>query len=245
MEQKYEVRVCNMIYKNDRVSFDACFVFLDFVLMILHRYFIKTPWLIKKIFPSYVWNIPGNVKTIYLSFDDGPHPEITPFVLQELKKYNAKATFFCVGTNVALYPKVYKQIIDEGHAVGNHSHTHPNGWETPVEQYINDVAKAANYIQSNLFRPPYGRIKSKQARGLKSAIGSEAVRVIMWDVLSADFDTDFSPQQCLDNVLRNCSNGSIVVFHDSEKAFPNLRYSLPESIKYLAEKGYNFKKIEL
>ena len=213
--------------------------------MPLHKYFIKTPWFIKKIFPSYVWDMPGNEKTLYLSFDDGPHPEVTPFVLQELKKYNAKATFFCVGTNVALHPQVYQQIISEGHAVGNHSHTHPNGWETPTAEYINDIAKAANYIQSNLFRPPYGRIKKQQAQKVKYAMKNESTRVIMWDVLSADFDTDFSPQQCLDNVLRNCTNGSIVVFHDSEKAFPNLHYCLPEAMKQLAGEGYNFKKIEL
>jgi len=213
--------------------------------MPLHKYFIKTPWFIKKIFPSYVWDMPGNEKTLYLSFDDGPHPEVTPFVLQELKKYNAKATFFCVGTNVALHPQVYQQIISEGHAVGNHSHTHPNGWETPTAEYINDIAKAANYIQSNLFRPPYGRIKKQQAKKVKYAMNNESTRVIMWDVLSADFDTDFSPQQCLDNVLRNCTNGSIVVFHDSEKAFPNLHYCLPEAMKQLAGEGYNFKKIEL
>ena len=124
--------------------------------------------------------MPRNEKTLYLSFDDGPHPEITPFVLQELKKYNAAATFFCVGANVALHPKVYQQIINEGHAVGNHSHTHPNGWETPTTEYINDIAKAANYIQSNLFRPPYGRIKKQQAKKVNYAMNNENTRVIMW-----------------------------------------------------------------
>jgi peptidoglycan/xylan/chitin deacetylase (PgdA/CDA1 family) len=213
--------------------------------MVLHRYFIKTPWIVKKWFSSYVWNMPRNEKTIYLTFDDGPHPEITAFVLDELKQYNAKASFFCLGNNVALYPQIYERMINEGHAVGNHTYNHPNGWEISTEEYLNDIIKASKYIQSNLFRPPYGRIKKEQAKKVKEAMKNENVKIIMWDVLSADFDTEFSPQQCLDNVLKNCRNGSIVVFHDSEKAFPNLRYCFPEAIKQLAKEGYRFKKIEL
>jgi len=211
----------------------------------MHQYFIKTPWVIKKIFPSYVWNMPKNEKNIYLSFDDGPHPEITLFVLEELEKYRAEASFFCVGHNVALYPNVYKKILDNGHVVGNHTFNHPNGWETSTKEYLEDVAAASKYIETNLFRPPYGRIKSQQAKGLKKAMNNENTRVIMWDVLSLDFDTSFSPQQCLRNVMKNSANGSIVVFHDSEKAFTNLRYSFPEAIKQLAEQGYQFKKLEL
>ena len=213
--------------------------------MVLHRYFIKTPWLVKKIFSSYVWDIPTKEKTIYLSFDDGPHPEITAFVLEELKKYNAQASFFCLGNNVALYPETYQQVLKEGHAVGNHTYDHPNGWETTTEEYVQNITKASEYIQSNLFRPPYGRIKKQQAQGVKEAMGNDNARIIMWDVLSADFDTGYSPQQCLDNVLNNCNRGSIVVFHDSEKAFSNMRYCFPEAIKQLASEGYNFKKIEL
>ena len=211
----------------------------------MHQYFIKTPWLIKKIFPSYVWNMPKNEKNIYLSFDDGPHPEITLFVLEELEKYKAEASFFCVGHNVALYPNVYKKILENGHVVGNHTYNHPNGWETSTKEYLEDVAAASKHIETNLFRPPYGRIKSQQAKGLKKAMNNENTRVIMWDVLSLDFDTSFSPQQCLRNVMKNSANGSIVVFHDSEKAFTNLRYSFPEAIKQLAEQGYQFKKLEL
>ena len=210
----------------------------------MHRFFIKTPWIIKKIFSSYVWNMPTSEKSIYLSFDDGPHPEITPFVLEELKKYNALASFFCLGNNVVLYPEVYKQILNEGHVVGNHTYTHPNGWETGLEEYMADVAAASKYIDSNLFRPPYGRIKKQQANGLKKAMNNDSVRIIMWDVLSADFDTSFSPQQCLENVINNCTNGSIVVFHDSEKAFPNLKYSFPLAMKKLSDEGYTFKRIE-
>ena len=211
----------------------------------MHKYFIKTPWIIKKIFPSYIWSMPTDKKNIYLSFDDGPHSEITLFVLEELKKYNAKATFFCLGNNVALYPGVYRQILDEGHAVGNHTYDHPNGWETPLEEYLRDITKASNYIHSNLFRPPYGRIKTSQAKKVKEAMNDETAKIIMWDVLSLDFDTTFTPQQCLSNVIKNATNGSIVVFHDSEKAFANLKYSFPEAIKILTGEGFQFEKIEL
>lgn len=210
----------------------------------MHRYFIKTPWFIKQFFSSYVWNMPTIEKNIYLSFDDGPHPEITLFVLEELKKYNAKASFFCIGNNVALYPHIYRQILSEGHAVGNHTYDHLNGWETSTHQYLDNIAQASKYIHSNLFRPPYGRIKRQQARGVKKAMNEKTTRIIMWDVLSADFDTEFSPRQCLQNVIANCTNGSIVVFHDSEKAFPNLKYSFPEAIKILADRGYRFKRLE-
>jgi peptidoglycan-N-acetylglucosamine deacetylase len=213
--------------------------------MVLHRYFIKTPWIVKKWFSSYVWNMPRDEKTIYLTFDDGPHPEITLFVLDELKKYNAKGSFFCLGSNVALHPKTYQKLIEEGHATGNHTYDHPNGWEVSTEEYVNDISKAAQYIQSNLFRPPYGRITKKQAGKVKEGMHNGNTKIIMWDVLSADFDSEFSPQQCLNNVLKNATNGSIVVFHDSEKAFRNLEYSFPRAIKQLSEDGYNFKKLEL
>jgi len=210
----------------------------------MHRFFIKTPWIVKKIFSSYVWNMPANEKNIYLSFDDGPHPEITAFVLEELRKYNAQASFFCIGNNVALYPEVYKQILNEGHVIGNHTYSHPNGWETALEEYVEDIFAASKYINSNLFRPPYGRIRKQQAKAVPKAMNNCNARIIMWDVLSADFDTSFSPRQCLDNVVRNCTNGSIVVFHDSEKAFPNLKYSLPLALKKLSDDGYAFKRIE-
>ena len=210
----------------------------------MHRFFIKTPWIVKKIFSSYVWNMPVDEKNIYLSFDDGPHPDITPFVLEELRKYNAQASFFCIGNNVVVYPEVYKQILNEGHAVGNHTYSHPNGWETGLEEYVEDIVAASKHIDSNLFRPPYGRIKKQQAKAVPKAMNNGNAKIIMWDVLSADFDTGFSPRQCLDNVIRNCTNGSIVVFHDSEKAFPNLKYSLPLALKKLSDDGYTFKRIE-
>jgi peptidoglycan/xylan/chitin deacetylase (PgdA/CDA1 family) len=233
-----------MIKLAQAFAFISYFVLLIFYNYFMHRFFIKTPWWAKQVFPYYIWNMSRQEKNIYLSFDDGPHPEITLFVLAELRKYNAAATFFCIGNNVALYPEVYQQILDEGHAVGNHTYNHPNGWETPIEEYLNDIKQASKYIQSNLFRPPYGRIKRKQARLVKEAMNNETTRIIMWDVLSADFDTSFSPQSCLDNVIRNCTNGSIVVFHDSEKAFRNLKYSLPEAMRFLANNGFFFRKIE-
>ena len=211
----------------------------------LHKFFIKTPWIVKKIFPSYVWNMPRDEKNIYLTFDDGPTAKVTEFVLEELKKYNAEASFFCVGSNVLLYPEIYGQILLHGHAVGNHSYNHLNGWETSTQEYLNDISKAATLIKTNLFRPPYGRIKNTQAKRIREAMRDETARIIMWDVLSADFDTKFSPQSCLHNVIRNCTNGSIVVFHDSEKAFPNLEYSLPKALKKFADEGYKFKKLEL
>ena len=135
------------------------------------------------------------------------------FVLEELDKYNAKASFFCVGNNVELYPNIYQQIIERGHSVGNHSYSHPNGWETSTDKYLDDVRQASRFIESNLFRPPYGRIKNKQAQGLKKAMNKESIKLVMWDVLSLDFDTSFSPTECLKNVMKNTSNGSIVVFH--------------------------------
>src|SRR5215203_627474 len=210
----------------------------------MHRFFIKTPWIVKKMFSSYVWNMSTNEKSIYLSFDDGPHPEITPFVLEELKKYKAQASFFCIGNNVVLYPEVYRQILNEGNVVGNHTYSHPNGWETTSEEYIKDIAAASKYIDSSLFRPPYGRIKKAQAKEVPKSMNNRDAKIIMWDVLSADFDTRFSPEQCLNNVIRNCRNGSIVVFHDSEKAFPNLKYSLPLALKKLSDDGFAFKRIE-
>ena len=206
-------------------------------------YFVKTPGWLKRIYDSYTWSIPVNDKILYLTFDDGPHPEATPFVLKELKKHNALATFFCIGKNVVSYPAIYKQIINEGHSVGNHTYNHLNGWKTGNEDYLKDIALASHEIDSNLFRPPYGRITSFQAKNLKSAMNGKEPKVIMWDVLSGDFDIDCTPQQCLSNVLLATVSGSIIIFHDSEKAFPNLAYTLPRILDYFSEKGYLFKSL--
>ena len=211
----------------------------------MHKYFIKTPWIAKKVFSSYVWSLPANNNEVYLTFDDGPHPTITPWVLDELEKYNVKATFFCIGNNVERYPDIYKRILEEGHATGNHTYHHLNGWKSDDQKYLDDVSMAARFIKSNLFRPPYGRIKNNQAKKISNVLQTNNAQIIMWDVLSADFDLSFTKEQCLNNVLQNVSPGSIIVFHDSEKAFRNLEYVLPETLKSLDSEGYSFKMIEL
>jgi peptidoglycan-N-acetylglucosamine deacetylase len=206
-------------------------------------YFVKTPGWLRKLYKQCIWSMPSDEKIIYLSFDDGPHPAITPFVLDELKKYNAKASFFCIGKNVLAYPDVYKRIIDEGHATGNHSFNHLNGWKTNDSTYLNDVAEAKKTINSNLYRPPYGRIKRSQLRQLGS--NRFKLKTIMWTVLSGDFDEKLPAEKCLENVLSKTEPGSIVVFHDSEKANIRMRYALTGSLKYFSGKGYRFEKISL
>jgi len=207
-------------------------------------YLVKTPWWLKRIYPDYIWNIETKEKTLYLTFDDGPHPEITPFVLRELKRYDALATFFCTGKNVVTYPDIYKRIHDEGHSTGNHTYNHLNGWKTDNDTYFKDVLEASKVIDSRLFRPCYGRITSFQAKNLKPVMKGKEPKIIMWDVLSGDFDIACTPEQCLSNVVFASVPGSIIVFHDSEKAFPRLEYALPRMLKYFAEKGYSFRAIE-
>jgi peptidoglycan/xylan/chitin deacetylase (PgdA/CDA1 family) len=211
----------------------------------MQKYFVKTPWWLKRIYSSYIWSMGTDKKVMYLTFDDGPHPEVTPFVLDELKKYNAKATFFCIGKNVVAYPEIYKRIIEEGHAVGNHTQTHLNGWKTKAAVYLADVQEAARHIDTILFRPPYGRISSFQAAHVKEAIKKDTAKIIMWDVISGDFDASISAADCLENVVLNARNGSIIVFHDSEKAFERLKISLPGTIKFFEKRGIEFRKLEL
>ena len=207
-------------------------------------YFVKTPWWLKRIYDSYTWSIPSNEKTLYLTFDDGPHPEATPCVLRQLKQHNALATFFCIGKNVVAYPDIYKQILNEGHVTANHTYNHLNGWKTSNDLYLKDIALASREINSNLFRPPYGRITAFQAKNLKAAMQGKESKVIMWDVLSADFDSDCTREQCLSNVILPTVPGSIIVFHDSEKAYKNLEYALPRMLKYFSGKGYSFKALQ-
>lgn len=206
-------------------------------------YFVKTPNWLKKIFPGRLWEMPGKEKVIYLSFDDGPHPEITPFVLDELKKYNAFATFFCIGKNVAAYPEVYQRILAEGHAVGNHTHNHPNAAKTKDDLYLQDVLLAKQFIDSALFRPPYGRISNFLVKQLQGSLYK--LTTVMWTVLSADFDTKIAPQRCLENVILNAREGSIVVFHDSEKAKLNMQFALSGTLKFFREKDFSFRRISL
>src|SRR5258705_2631895 len=206
-------------------------------------YLVKTPGWLKRIYDSYIWSIPGGEKTLYLTFDDGPHPEATVFVLKQLKQYNALATLLCIGKNVIAYPDIYKEIINEGHAVGNHTYNHLNGWKTSNDDYMRDIALASHEIDSNLFRPPYGRITSFQAKNLKPVMKGQEPKIIMWDVLSGDFDTDCTPEQCLANVVFKSVPGSIIVFHDSEKALSRLKYVLPRILNYYSEKGYSFNSL--
>lgn len=206
-------------------------------------YLVKTPLWLKRMFPSYVWQIDTDEKILYLTFDDGPFPNVTPFVLAQLKNYNALATFFCVGQNVVDYPDIYQQILDEGHEVGNHTFNHYNGWRVKNDVYLKDVLEASHYIDSSFFRPPYGKITSFQAKRLPAVMKGKKVKVIMWDVVSGDFDESITPQRCLQNVLFKSVPGSIVVFHDSEKAFPRLEYTLPRVLQHFSEKGYKFSSL--
>jgi peptidoglycan/xylan/chitin deacetylase (PgdA/CDA1 family) len=213
-------------------------------------YWIKTNSFIKKIFSNYVWDISDAENKISLTFDDGPTPEITEWVLKELKTYQAKATFFCIGKNISKHKDVFSKIISEGHSIGNHTYNHLNGWKTATEDYLENIALCNSEIQnlkseilnqkSSFFRPPYGKIKKSQSKKLRQL----GYKIIMWDVLSADFDQTISPEECLDNVLRNVKSGSIIVFHDSIKAHKNLEYTLPKALQILKERGFKFETIQ-
>ena len=205
-------------------------------------YLVKTPFWLRAFYSSCTWKMPGTEKVIYLSFDDGPHAEATPFVLAELKKYNAKASFFCIGKNVAVHPNLYDQIMQEGHTVGNHTYDHVNGWKTDTNNYLENIKMAGSLIESNLFRPPYGRITRPQIHKIK-ADKNLPQEIIMWDVLSGDFDLNLSPEDCTKNVIKNTSSGSIVVFHDSAKAYERLKIALPAMLAYFSNLGYSFKAI--
>ena len=206
-------------------------------------YLVKTPWWLKKWYSGLVWDLPhpAGAKTLYLTFDDGPHPVATPFVLDTLQQYGAKATFFCIGKNVQEYPQLYRRILEEGHRTGNHTQHHLNGWKSRDADYLGNISLAAESIDSDLFRPPYGRISNLQALLLRKP--PYGYRIIMWDVLSADFDRKLSPERCARNVIRHARAGSIVVFHDSEKAFPRLESALPAVLGYFQEKGFSFEAI--
>ena len=208
------------------------------------NYFVKTPWWLKKLYPQRLWSIATKEKIIYLTFDDGPHPIATPFVLDELKKHNAKATFFCIGKNVVDHPVIYKRILEEGHSVGNHTQHHLNGWKTTKDDYLANIAEASTHIKSNLFRPPYGRIRSSQARQVPVVMKDNNSKIVMWDVLSGDFDEALANKSCLKNVINNAGAGSIVVFHDSEKAFAKLQFVLPQVLQFFTEKGFVFRSLQ-
>jgi len=202
-------------------------------------YLVKTPKFIQTLFPNFTWNVPSDDKVIYLTFDDGPIPDVTPWVMDVLEEYDAKGTFFCVGNNVKKHPEVYQEVLDRGHAVGNHTLNHLSGWANTHLEYLHDIRNCAHLVNSKLFRPPYGRLKPNQAQFLMRHYD-----IIMWDVLSGDFDQNLEPSQCLGNVIMKAGPGSIVVFHDSIKAEKNLKYALPKTLAYFADQGFRFETIK-
>ena len=207
----------------------------------------KTPFVVKKMFPDYVWEISTNQKELYLTFDDGPTPEITHWVLYCLKQYQAKATFFCIGENVKKHPELFQSLLDHGHSIGNHTNNHIKGWKTKTKEYLENVQVAQETINNhllqssnnNLFRPPYGQISLKQGKKLMG----NGYKVVMWDVLSFDWDKSVSNQECFNYVTSKSKNGSIIVFHDSVKSSNNMKYTLPKVLEYYTEKGFAFKGI--
>lgn len=185
--------------------------------------------MIRKVLPQLLWQY-ASTDSVYLTFDDGPVPEATPYVLEALAEYGAKATFFCVGDNVRKYPMLYQQIIEEGHAVGNHTYHHKNGWKTDTSEYLQDVAAAAAVIDSPYFRPPYGKLRPTQMKML-----AKDYSIVMWDVLSGDYDPKRTPEQCLQTVVQHSKPGSIIVFHDSVKAIATLKIVLPQVLQAFAD----------
>lgn len=210
----------------------------------------KTPKLVHRMFPKRVWTFPKESNAVFLTFDDGPIPIITPWVIHELKKHNAKATFFCIGENINKHPDIFKTLISERHSIGNHTYNHLNGWKTKISKYIKNVDLSENEAtkwkdiseikkKQTLFRPPYGRITSKQSKILQE----RGYKIIMWDILSADYNTSISEEKCLRNVLKSIVPGSIIVFHDSLKAEKNLRYALPKVLEFINDKGWKCERI--
>lgn len=212
----------------------------------MRSYLVKTPKLVQRFFHNYSWRIHTDKKEIYLTFDDGPVPEFTPWVLKTLKKHDAKATFFCVGENIKKHPSIYQQIKDHDHSIGNHTFNHLIGWKTPTRKYVKNILKAESYLLdasdrkgNKLFRPPHGRIRPVQARILRK----KGYKIIMWDVLSGDFDQSLSKELCLEYTIKHIKSGSIVVFHDSVKSFKNLDYVLPRVLEHFTLDGYKFKSL--
>ena len=201
-------------------------------------YLVKSPLLLKWYYPSLTWNRPRKEKVIYLTLDDGPIPDVTTFVLKTLKDFGAKGTFFCIGDNIRKHPELFEQIKAKGDQIGNHTFNHLKGWKTTDQVYLDNFSKCQELTNTLLFRPPYGRIKKSQISGIRSIFPD--MQIIMWDVLSGDFDVDLSPEKCYENVVKHTRPGSIIVFHDSLKAFERLKFALPLVLKHFSEQGYRF-----
>ena len=208
---------------------------------------IKTPVVAKKMFPNYIWDIPTTAKTIYLTFDDGPTPKITNWTLKTLKDFNAKATFFCIGKNIKKNPEIFQNILNDGHTIGNHTQNHIKGWKTSSKKYLKNIEEAKTSIEKQnpniepvrFFRPPYGQVTPKQGKKL-IALG---YKIVMWDVLSFDWDKNVSEATCLENVISKAKSGSIIVFHDSIKASKNMKYALPKVLEHFSNLNYTFSAI--
>ena len=203
---------------------------------IMFKYTI--PHLFRWIFPNYTWKVKTSKKKVYFTFDDGPHPEITPWVLEQLAVYNAKATFFMVGENIEKYPDIFEQVKLHGHQIGNHTFNHLNGWETNNDSYFQSMQQCQELTKTNLFRPPYGRIKKSQAKQI-----SKTHQIIMWNRLSRDYEINLNIQESLKAMKLLPANGSIFVFHDSEKAFKNLQVLLPQLLQFYKNEGYVFESL--
>lgn len=209
----------------------------------------RIPRIIKWIYPHRIWEGPAVDKVLYLTFDDGPIPVVTEWVLEQLKSYNAKASFFCIGENVERHPGIYREVLAQGHVVGNHTFNHLDGWRTPVADYLSNTAKAQDIMERELpqgmslkdplFRPPYGKIRNVQAKKLQKL----GYKVVMWSIVSMDYDRQLSAEQCYQNVIRNARPGSVIVFHDSHKAEKNLRQVLPRVLEHFSALGYTFESL--
>lgn len=201
-------------------------------------YLVRSSFLLRRIYKRAIWRMPQGNNCIYLTFDDGPIPEITPWVLSTLEKYKAYATFFCVGDNVKKHPGIYNEILSRQHSVGNHTLSHLKGWNMPIDLYIENIEQCGQLVHSSFFRPPYGKMKLNQYQQLHKKYS-----IVMWDVLSGDFDKRTSKERCLKNVIDNTRDGSIVVFHDNLKAKDNLYYVLPKFLEYFSNEGFIFNKL--
>lgn len=207
--------------------------------MFLH----KSPWILKKLYSSALqWNVENTQKELYLTFDDGPIPELTPWVLELLEQFNVKATFFHVGENIKKHPDLFQLTIEKGHKVGNHTYNHFDGWKHDTVNYLNNFSACENILKeqgysTNLFRPPYGKIRREQAQIIKD----QGYNIWMWDVLTGDFSKQISPAVCLQKSIKYTRSGSVIVFHENVKATSNIQYALPKYLEHCLHKGYQFK----